>query len=131
MDRLLDRETSGPLYLRMPSVAMIVEHAIHECGRDDYALHAWVLMPNHVHLVITPHGNVSALLRKLKGKTARLANLALGREGSFWQHESYDRLVRDDQEFRRIENYILQNPVRAGLSVSPESYRWSSAWRPR
>jgi REP element-mobilizing transposase RayT len=86
-------------------------------------------MPNHVHMLMTPPGNVSALMRRLKGVTAREANRQMGRTGTpFWQHESYDRLVRDDEEFRRIENYIVRNPVRAGLSDSPETFRWSSAW---
>jgi len=69
------------------------------------------------------------LLRKLKGSTAREANKLLNRTGQpFWQDESYDRLVRDAEVFRRIEKYTAQNPVRAGLADSAEKYRWSSAW---
>ena len=64
----------------------------------------------------------------MKGTSAKDANLLLNRSGPpFWQEESYDRLVRDAAEFRRIENYIVQNPVKAGLASSPEEYRWSSA----
>lgn len=71
----------------------------------------------------------SAALRKLKGTSARQANTVLGLTGQpFWQEESYDRLVRGPEEFKRIENYILQNPVRAGLARSPEEYRWSSVF---
>jgi REP element-mobilizing transposase RayT len=88
-------------------------------GLTDYTLHAWVVMPNHVHMLITPLGSVSALMQRLKGVTAREANSQLGRSGTpFWQHESYDRLVRDAQEFRRIENYIVQNPVRRAVRVT-------------
>ena len=119
----------GPLYLRIPDIAAIVARALHAGESDGYSLHAWVIMPNHVHLLITPRTSVSAVLHKLKGVTAREANRARARTGPFWQHESYDRLVRDEREFRRIENYILQNPVKAGLAASPELYQWSSVWR--
>jgi REP element-mobilizing transposase RayT len=129
LDRLLDCQSTGPLYLHMPDIARLVAHAILKGRQTDYTLHAWVVMPNHVHLLMTPLTNVSALMHRLKGTTARCANRELCRAGTpFWQHESYDRLVRDAQEFRRIENYIIQNPVRAGLAASPELYRWSSAW---
>jgi REP element-mobilizing transposase RayT len=79
-------------------------------------------MPNHVHLLVTPWTDVPMLLRRLKGVTAREANQVLARRGPFWQHESYDRLVRDEREFCRIENYIVQNPVKAGLAAAPELY---------
>jgi REP element-mobilizing transposase RayT len=129
LDRLLDRQSAGPLYLQMPDIARLVAHSILKGGQRDYTLHAWVVMPNHVHLLVTPLTNVSALMQRLKGTTARCANRELCRAGTaFWQHESYDRLVRDAAEFGRIENYIVQNPVRAGLAASPELYRWSSAW---
>ena len=125
MDRLLDRQVCGPLYLGLPEVAEIVARAIREAACE---MHAWVVMPNHVHLLFTPLREVAKMLQTLKGVTAREANLALGRTGQFWQHESYDRLVRDEAEFRRIAKYIVLNPVRAGLCGSPELYRWSSAW---
>lgn len=68
-------------------------------------------------------------VQRLKGATAQEANLILNRTGNpFWQHESYDRVVRNTTEFRKIENYILQNPVNAGLATNAEFYRWSSAW---
>jgi putative transposase len=64
----------------------------------------------------------------LKGVTAREANRFLGRTGeSFWQRESYDHWVRDSGELERIVAYIEDNPVKAGLVVRAEDYRWSSA----
>jgi putative transposase len=87
-------------------------------------------MPNHVHLLLTPKIETSIALRKLKGTSAREANKLLGLTGQpFWQGESYDHLVRSPEEFERIENYILQNPVRAGLARVPEEYPWSSGFR--
>jgi len=130
MDRLLDEQRAGPAYLKMPAVAEVVADSICR-GPCNYELHAWVVRPNHVHVLITPRTDVSGLLRKLKGGSARECNRLLGRTGQpFWQDESYDRLVRNAGEFERIENYIVQNPVRAGLARSAEDYPWSSAARP-
>jgi putative DNA methylase len=105
-----------------------IEYGAH---RGDYELHAWVIMPNHVHLLLTPRADVSKALGSLKAGSAKSANLLLGRSGQpFWQDESYDHLVRNDKEFRRIQRYIENNPVNAGLALKPEHYVWSSAGRP-
>jgi len=130
MDRLLDSASSGLLYLRRPEIARLVAEAI--CYRDreggHYRLHAWVVMANHVHMLVTPQVPVTTLMHSLKRFTAREANHMLGRTGqAFWQDESYDRLVRDGREFGRIVSYIEMNPVRAGLVSMPEEFRWSSA----
>lgn len=128
MDRLLDAARSGPTYLRIPEIAqMVVETIRSEDGRD-YIAHAWVIMPNHVHLLFTPQFNVTRTMQRLKGRTALEANRILNRAGAFWQRESYDHLVRDPEAFRRIERYVLMNPVRAGLTASPYAYTWSSAF---
>jgi REP-associated tyrosine transposase len=80
-------------------------------------------MPNHVHLLFTPHTNVSSLRCSLKGYSARQVNQLIKCTGQpFWQDESYDRLVRNGEEFRRIESYILTNPVKAGLAKSVEEF---------
>jgi putative DNA methylase len=132
MDRLLDHARTGPLHLARPEIAGLIVQAILE-GRDildHYDLHAFVVMANHVHVLITPKVRVSKLLQRLKGSTARRANGLLGLTGrAFWQEESYDRWVRDEREFRRIRLYIEENPVRAGLAAAPEDYRWSSAFQ--
>jgi REP element-mobilizing transposase RayT len=128
MDRLLDGARIGPTHLAMPAVAQIVVDSLRYCGENDYGLHAWVVMPNHVHWLATPRTDVPRFMRRLKGYTARQANKRLCRTGqTFWQEESYDRLVRTPEEFRNIEAYILNNPVKAGLARSVEEYRWSSA----
>ncbi len=131
MDRLLDEARTGPLHLRRPEIAQIVVDAF-LYGQDSlhhYTLHAFVVMPNHVHVLLTPHIAVSKLLQSLKNITAKRANQNLGLKGRpFWQEESYDREVRDGSEFRRICAYIENNPVRAGLAAAPGEYRWSSIW---
>ena len=97
-----------------------------------YTLHAFVIMPNHVHLLLSPAIALDKLTKFLKGITAKRANLLLESTGtSFWQEESYDYLVRNDREFNQIRRYIENNPVRAGLVQEACEYRWSSAgWQP-
>src|SRR5688572_20843971 len=96
-----------------------------------YQLHAWVVMANHVHVLLTPFVEISKITHSLKRFTAREANRILGLTGQpFWQDESYDRLVRDAGEFERIAHYIENNPVTAGLASAPAHFPWSSAARP-
>jgi REP element-mobilizing transposase RayT len=131
MDRLLDEARSGPAFLGLSPIAELVKASIqYGAELDHYELHSWVVMPNHVHLLLTPRVSMSKLLRSLKAVTAKRANLLLKRTGKpFWQEESYDRLVRGTDEFRRIRCYIESNPVTAGLAGTPEKYLWSSAYR--
>ncbi len=130
MDRLLDEARSGPFYMRQPAVADMVLEAIqyNASKLGHYALHCFVVMPNHVHLLVTPAVPLPQLTKSLKGITAKRANLLLALTGNpFWQEESYDHLVRDDREFDKIRTYIEANPVRAGLVSDARAYRWSSA----
>jgi REP element-mobilizing transposase RayT len=129
MDRLLDQATSGPLFLHQQEIAQIVVDAIldGEVRFHRYQLHAFVVMPNHVHLLATPNVTANQWLGPLKGFTAHRANRVLGTHARFWQDESHDHLVRDGEEFQRIQRYIENNPVKAGLVASPEGFPWSSA----
>jgi putative DNA methylase len=132
MDRLLDQARCGPTFLRQSAIAGVVLASL-QYGKEikHYDLHAWVIMPNHVHLLLTPDVSVSKLLNSLKAATARRANLILQRTGQpFWQDESYDHSVRNRDEFQRIRHYIENNPVAAGLAARPEEYAWSSAGDP-
>lgn len=92
IDQLLDEQRAGPAYLRMPAIAEVVANSIGKGAACDYLLHAWVVMPNHVHLLITPRVDVPALLRRLKGASAREGNKLLGRTGqqflSFFSSDS-------------------------------------------
>jgi REP element-mobilizing transposase RayT len=129
MDRMLDSGSVGPLYMRQPEIAALMVEAIRfREERGEYDLHSYVVMANHVHLLITPRVDVPRLMQSLKRFTAREANRILGLTGHrFWQEENYDRLVRDDKEFLRIVDYIEMNPVHAGLVATPEEFLWSSA----
>jgi putative transposase len=132
MDLLLERTRSGPLYLCQPAVASMIVDAIRYNAEvlEHYELHAFVVMPNHVHLLITPAVALRQLTKSLKSITARRGNEMLGLTGKpFWQEESYDHTVRNRQEFGAIWRYIERNPVRAGLVSEAFHFRWSSATR--
>ena len=120
-DRALARRR-GRLWLSDTRVARQVVEAIRagESRKFD-ELSAWVVMPNHVHLLILPEVALPQITRWIKGRTAREANLVLRRVGQpFWQHESYDHWVRNEKEFQRIAAYVEENPVSAGLAATPE-----------
>ena len=125
---------SGPFYLRQAAVADMMAEAIHYNANvlGHYLLHAFAVMPNHIHLLLTPAVPLPKIMKSLKGITAKRANLILDVTGnSFWQQESYDHQVRNDREFEQIRRYIENNPVRAGLVQEASEYRWSSAgWQP-
>ena len=129
-DHSLDGLASGPLWLKDRRVANLVSHTvlIGAGERRFYDLCAWVVMPNHVHLLILPLVSVPVLMRWLKGSTARGANRILGRTGQpFWQDESFDHYLRATSQLDRTIAYIEQNPVSAGLTCSAERWPWSSA----
>ncbi len=131
-DRVLDRAQSGPVWLRNPRVAQRVVESLEFGDRSlrHYDLHAWVAMPNHVQVLLSPHVPLPQITKAIKGTTARRANQLLSRTGQrFWQHESFDHWVRDDFEFRKIVRYIETNPVKAGLAQRPEDWPWSSTRR--
>jgi len=130
LDRLLDEARSGPFYLRQPDLADMVVEALEYNSRvlQQYVLHAFAVMPNHVHLLISAQVPLPKLTKSIKGITAKRANAVLGLTGRpSWQEESYDHVVRDEDEFRAICRYIEENPVRAGLVAQACGYRWSSA----
>jgi REP element-mobilizing transposase RayT len=131
-DRALDTSTSGPLWLKEPQIARCVVEALQRGAEqlELFELHAFVVMANHVHVLLTPNVPLARVTRGLKRLTATRANELLGKKGQrFWQDESFDHWVRDESEFYRIREYIEQNPVKAGLVSKPEDWPWSSASR--
>ena len=115
---LLDRQTKGPLWLREPAIAKIVAEAMHYWDRKAYELLAYCVMPNHVHAIFaigsassiplsdfplkgqTPYV-VTNILASIKKHSAKKANKVLGRSGAFWQDETFDHVIRDEQELER------------------------------
>ena len=133
-DRVLDRTTAGPQWLKAPRVAaMFVEALLYgEIARGFYTLFAWVIMPNHVHLVLQPHCELGKLMRWLKTASAVRANRIIGSSGrAFWQREYFDRWIRSEKEPGSVMRYVVNNPVSAGLAASPDEWPWSSAAKKR
>jgi putative transposase len=113
MDRYLDEARVGPTWLKREEIAAVVQESIHYAADQlSYcSLHAYVIMANHVHVLVTPLVSPSKLLQSVKGYSAREANKLLDRTGeTFWQTESYDHWIRDETEFERVRRYIENNP---------------------
>lgn len=128
IERFLDRG-AGECHLKRPEIARMVANSLLYGHEKQYLLDEWVVMPNHVHLILWPFPNhtLSRILLSRKRHTARQANLLLGRTGNaFWQPESYDHWIRNDEEKARIQRYIRNNPVIAKLCKAPEEWPWGS-----
>jgi REP element-mobilizing transposase RayT len=116
MDELLNAG-HGACHLSDARCAPIVANAIKHFDGDRYVVYAWVVMPNHVHVVFraSPGHDLADILHSWKSFTAKECNKVLGRSGEFWQREYFDRIIRDRSDFERRLQYTLANPVTAGL----------------
>jgi putative transposase len=93
-------------------------------------VYAWVIMPDHVHIVLASPALLSSgkVLGRIKGRFARRWNRACGTSGAVWQGRSHERVVRSERALEATVGYVQMNPVKAGLSERMEDYRWSSAY---
>jgi carbamoylphosphate synthase large subunit/REP element-mobilizing transposase RayT len=109
----------GQCLLKKSDVAEIVVTALRHFDRDRYVLDAFVVMPNHVHVLVRlAQGRALAdILHSWKSFSSKAINRLLGRAGRLWQEESYDRIVRDWNELSRYRDYIVRNPEKAKLSA--------------
>jgi REP element-mobilizing transposase RayT len=121
-EQLLDSGEGGPVWLEKSSVAELVADAIHYRDQKEFDLISYCIMPNHLHLVLEMEEKgknevmpLTNMLRRFKSYTALKANRLLGRQGAFWQAESYDHVVRNNKELQRIIKYVIYNPVKAKL----------------
>jgi REP element-mobilizing transposase RayT len=125
----------GECWLKNERFASSVAGALRFFRGQRYDLGPWVVMPNHVHVLVRPTGThlLDHIVQSWKGFTAREANKLLDRTGqAFWAREYYDHIVRGDIERARLTDYIHDNPVKAGLCARWEDWPWSSAhprWR--
>ncbi len=119
----------GACWLKQPAVADIVEDALLHWDGQRYRLLAWCVMPNHVHVLIETWEGYSLpkVAQGWKSFTARLINLHLGRTGTVWMRDYFDRYIRDDQHLAATIAYIHGNPVKAGLVASEQEWPHSSA----
>ncbi len=109
---------------------IVVRHCLHDQGTKAM-IHAVVVMPDHVHLLLTPlrdlDGNLYSLIEILQGiksASAHSLNRVLGRSGPVWQEESFDHVLRSEESLQEKLEYLRQNPVRRGLVARPEDYGW-------
>jgi putative transposase len=130
-DRLFSRQfmayldrSYGACPLRDPRAAQIVADALRHFDGARYCLGDFVVMPNHVHVLVGLLGGaeIEALCQSWKKFSAGEINRLLDRRGRFWQEESFDHLVRSVEQFEHFERYIVENPERAGLGVGEYLY---------
>lgn len=118
----------GACYLKDQRVACSVESALLHFDGIRYQLLAWVVMGNHVHVVVETLGEheLSDVVHSWKSFTSNEANRLLVRRGRFWQPEYFDRLIRDERHLEAAIRYTEGNPVKAGLVESPGDWPFSS-----
>jgi len=116
IDRYLDAG-HGSCLLREPANAGIVAGAFHHYDQHRYLLHAWVIMPNHVHALVSPgeRDSLNRIVAGWKRFTGTRINARTGARGAFWQKDYFDRLIRDWDRFMNVARYIRRNPIKAKL----------------
>jgi putative transposase len=131
-DDALHKSQAGPFWLKDDRIAQIVADCMRYHDGDWFALLAYCIMPNHTHIVLKPFETSDAtdysltkITHNIKRNSAKQANAALGRTGQFWQHESYDHFIRDDAELGRVLQYVVNNPVKAGLVSDWRAWKWT------
>jgi len=118
----------GSCLLRNPAHSEVVATALECFDGQRYELEDYVVMPNHVHVLVAPREgySLSAILHSWKRFSAREINRRAGQEGQLWQHESFDHLVRGAGSMEGFVRYIRENPVKAGLRAGEYCLRaWS------
>ncbi len=131
VERYLDAGSGNCILILIRKCAQIVEDALRHFDGERLVLGAYAIMPNHVHVLTQPRGTttLSSMLQSWKSFTAHKINQTLGWSGRIWQAESFDRIVRDENELRKCHSYILENPAAACLrpgtfKVGCGSARW-------
>jgi putative transposase len=144
-EEILHRAKSGPTWMQDERVADKVAENLHRLDGKAYRLDAFSVMSNHVHTVFKPfgetnlrepfdddqlsvliddHPGLAKIMHSLKGRSARECNLLLQRTGPFWEHESFDHVIRSGK-FDKTIRYVLNNPVKVGLVRDWEDWRWN------
>jgi putative transposase len=145
LESYLHQAIGSPTWLKEKDVAEMLVDALHHRDSKVYRLDAYCVMPNHVHAIFAPlpevveatatearrqgelpeYYSLAKIMHSLKSYTANQANKVLGRSGAFWEHESYDHYVRDEPEWYRTIEYVLNNPLKAHLVKDFRDWPWS------
>jgi len=144
-ENILHQARTGPMWLQHEGVAAKVAEGLHRLDGQAYRLDAYCVMSNHVHVLFKPflsdenlreivsegrpsfnseYPGLSRIMHSLKGRSARECNLILSRNGQFWEHESFDRVVRAGR-LNATVRYVVNNPVMAGLAVDWREWPWT------
>ncbi len=120
----------GECFFNDERIAEMTQKSLLFHHEKKYHLIAWVIMPNHIHFLATPLENVELreIAHSIKSYTAHEANKILNRKGQFWQHEPFDRYIRNRKHFVNVVEYIENNPVKAGFCEKPENWKFSSTF---
>lgn len=120
----------GSCYLKIPQIASLVQNALLYFDGERYRLFAWVVMPNHLHLLATPCSGfeLSQIMKSIKNYTSLMSNRWLNRKGHFWMVDYFDRYTRDKRHFFNVIEYIENNPVKAGLCKKASDWKFSSVY---
>jgi len=117
------------IFLSAAARSIVFKHCLHEHGKR-VEMFVFVVMPDHVHMIFTPLHNENfepfpllQIMKGIKGASAYYVNKLLGRKGALWHEESFDRILRLG-DFQNKLNYILANPIDAGLAARPDQYQW-------
>jgi REP element-mobilizing transposase RayT len=123
----------GSCILRDSRVAAIVVENWHHHAGSRYDLGAWVVMPNHVHVLIRVHAGqpLDCIVHSWKSYTAKQIAKEKAVATPIWQPDYWDRFIRDERHWLSAKSYIEQNPVAAGLAARSEDWPWSSAYQVR
>ena len=140
LDDLLDRIQSGPMWLKEPEIAGIVIDQLRKYDGIYYQLDTYCIMSNHVHALLDfsiqmpdnenyfderGYVNVDKVMKLVKGASSYLSNKALGRKGTYWEPESWDRYIRNERHYWNTRNYFMENPVKARICKKREDYPFS------
>ena len=137
-DELMHNIDTGPTYMKSTKIMDIIKGQLHRFDGQLYDLICYSIMSNHVHMLIDTkiqledipleyklydnNTQVSDIMKRIKGASARYSNKELGKTGSFWCKESYDMFIRNEIMLKKVIGYILENPVKAGIVVKWEDY---------
>jgi len=127
MERWMDAG-HGSCLLRFPEHREEVMRCLQYSDSEQHDLGDFVIMPNHVHLLLRPRisSQLQSLLRPIKGVSARNINVVTGNTGALWQGESFDHIVRSLEQLKRLQEYMRNNPIKAGLK--PDEFTYEQRW---
>jgi putative transposase len=117
------------LFVNTVLAGIVIKQIVACRERGFFKLHAFVLMPDHLHVLITPSDEttIEKVMQMIKGGSAHQMGIERPQQFPIWHRGFHDRWIRDAEQFWNAKSYIEQNPVKARLAEKPENYPWSSA----